>query len=189
MAGRSFLILHGWLGNGPGHWQAWLADRLSAAGETVAYPALPDPDRPSPRAWLAALEAELERLPGTPVALCHSLACLLWLHHAARVPAPGPALLVAPPSPTTGIAELDPFFPVPAAPALAPGSRLVCADDDPYCPEGAAHVYGGLGVPLDLVPGGGHLNSDTGFGPWPEVEAWCLGQGASAVTSSRIAPG
>jgi len=189
MAGRSFLILHGWQGNSPGHWQTWLAPRLRAAGETVAYPQLPDPDRPRPEAWLAALEAELERLPGEPVALCHSLACLLWLHLAAARPAPGRALLVAPPSAGAGIEELEPFFPLPASPALASGSRLVCADDDPYCPEGAANVYAALGLPVDLVPGGGHLNTDAGYGPWPQVQAWCLAQGASAVASSRMAPG
>ena len=189
MAGRCFLILHGWLGNGPEHWQRWLTQRLRDAGETVSYPALPDPERPRPGAWLAAVDAELDRLPGPPVVLCHSLACLLWLHHADRAPAPGRALLVAPPSATTGIEELEPFFPAPAGPVLAPGSRVVCSDDDPYCPEGAASVYGRLGVPVDVVPGGGHLNADTGYGPWPEVEAWSLGQLDSAVTSSRMAPG
>ena len=33
-----FLILHGYLGSGPDHWQSWLAGRLRAAGERVAYP-------------------------------------------------------------------------------------------------------------------------------------------------------
>jgi predicted alpha/beta hydrolase family esterase len=189
MAERSYLIVHGWQGNTAEHWQTWLAERLRAAGETVAYPELPDPDEPQLPAWLAALEAELDGLPGEPVVLCHSLGCLLWLHHAARGPAEGRALLVAPPSAMAGIPELASFFPAPAAPVLAPGSRLVCADDDPYNPPGAAAEYGGLGIPVDAIAGGGHLNADAGYGPWPEVEAWCLGQGESAVTSSRMARG
>jgi predicted alpha/beta hydrolase family esterase len=189
MPGRSFLILHGWQGNSPGHWQTWLADRLRAAGHTVAYPELPDPCEPYLPAWLVALEAELARLPGEPVVACHSLGCLLWMHRAARRGAPGRALLVAPPSPYLGIHELAPFFPAPATPPLAPGTRLVCADDDPYCPEGTEAAYPRLGVPVDVIPRGAHLNVDAGYGPWPAVEAWCLGQGDSAVTSSRIAPG
>jgi serine hydrolase len=49
-------------------------------------------------------------------------------------------------------------------------------------------MYGApLGIPVDVLPGAGHVNPDAGFGPWPEVEAWCYG--ASAIASSRIAPG
>ena len=55
---RRFLILHGWEGSGPEHWQSWLAERLRAAGEVVAYPALPDPYAPRLGAWLRALDAE-----------------------------------------------------------------------------------------------------------------------------------
>jgi predicted alpha/beta hydrolase family esterase len=185
VSGRSHLILHGWQGNDPGHWQTWLAQRLRAAGETVAYPELPDPDHPTLPAWLAALRAELAALPGEPVVVCHSLGCLLWLHHAARRPAGARALLVAPPS--EGIPELASFFPVPRATGLAPGTRLVRSDDDPYSPDGAA-AYA-LCVPVDVIPGGGHLNVDAGYGPWPAVEAWCLGQAESVTASARIAPG
>ena len=51
---RSFLILHGYAGSGPGHWQTWLADRLASAGERVAYPALPSPDAPLLTTWRSA---------------------------------------------------------------------------------------------------------------------------------------
>ena len=175
---RSFLILHGWQGSGPGHWQTWLAGRLRAAGERVAYPDLPDAGEPELPAWRAALHDVLAGLRGEVVVACHSLGCLLWLHHAAAAGgrAAGRALLVAPPSEAAGIPELASFFPAPVAGvALGAGSRLVCADDDPYCPEGAAALYGEpLGVPVDLMPGGGHLNEEAGHGPWPAVEAWCL---------------
>ena len=64
----------------------------------------------------------------------------------------------------------------------------MCSDDDPYCPEGAAALYGEpLGLPVDLLDGAGHVNPDAGFGPWPAAEAWCYGE--SAIASSRIAPG
>jgi len=50
----------------------------------------------------------------------------------------------------------------------------VCSDDDPYCPEGADELYGRpLRIPYDVLPGKGHLNPETGLGPWPAVEAWC----------------
>ena len=176
VAARAFLILHGLGASGPGHWQTWLAARLRADGERVAYPDLPDADLPSLPAWRDALDGELAALPaGESVVVCHSLACLLYLHHVADGGPPADrVLLAAPPSEASGVAEIQDFFPVPL-PALGPGARVVCSDNDPYCPEGAAGLYGEpLGIPVDVLPGGGHLNPETGFGPWPAVEEWCV---------------
>lgn len=186
MAAAVHLILHGLEGSAPGHWQSWLAGRL----ERVAYPDLPGADRPRREPWLAALRAELDRAEH-PVVVCHSLACVLWLHHAAtRVPG-GPralrVLLVAPPCACSEVPEIADFFPVPRDPraleAAATGeTRLVCSDDDPYCPEGGIRAYAErLACPVDLIAGGGHLNPDAGYGPWPAVEAWVRGERADVV--------
>ena len=175
-----FLILHGLGGSGPEHWQTWLADRLSDAGHAVRYPDLPDADAPRLTAWLDALEAERE--PGQ-VVVCHSLACCLWLHHRERGGAPAERiLLVAPPCPDAGLPELEEFFPVPRLPELGDGARLVHSDRDPYCAMGAAAYYGELGVPTEVIRGGGHLNPETGYGPWPGVEQWCQGAKNGVLT-------
>ena len=95
----SFLILHGLEGSGPDHWQSWLANRLRERGERVSYPHLPEPFDPHPSDWERALGAELPLLE-SPVVLCHSLACLLWLRAITRPSAAALAsrvLLVAPP--------------------------------------------------------------------------------------------
>ena len=162
-----YLILHGWQGSGSDHWQTWLAQRLRARGHAVRYPTLPDPDAPVLGAWLEALEAELEACPEEPVVICHSLACLLWMHHGGRER----ALLVAPPS---YVPELASFFPPPLPPDL--DAELWCSENDPYCPEGAAALYGEpLGIPVRLFPGAGHVNPEAGYGPWPAAEAWASG--------------
>ena len=190
---RSFLILHGYEGSGPGHWQSWLAERLAAAGERVSYPDLPDPHEPSLPAWRDALAEELRR---EPTVVAHSLACILWLHHCRAPVAEGAraarVLLVAPPSLAGAPEPIRSFFPVPLdaaqVAAAAEETRLVCSDDDPYCPEGAAALYGEpLALPFDLLEGAGHVNADAGFGPWPAAAAWCYGE--RAIASSRIAPG
>jgi predicted alpha/beta hydrolase family esterase len=176
MASRSFLILHGLEGSGPGHWQTWLAARLRADNERVAYPDLPDADLPSLHSWREALQGEVEALPaGEAIVVCHSLSCLLWLHHVAEGRAQADRVLfVAPPSESADVPQIAEFFPVPL-PRLAAGARLVCSDNDPYCPEGATTLYAKpLGIPVDLIPGAGHLNPEAGYGPWPAVEAWCL---------------
>jgi hypothetical protein len=40
MSRPSYLILHGYQGSGPGHWQAWLAGRLQATDALVRFPDL-----------------------------------------------------------------------------------------------------------------------------------------------------
>ena len=94
----------------------------------------------------------------------------------------GRVLLVAPPSTTGAPRAILPFFPVPLEPDAVTGAAgeavLVCGHDDPYCPEGAADVYGApLGLRAHVLARAGHVNVEAGYGPWPEVEAWCLGRG------------
>lgn len=175
------VLIHGWQGNEPEHWQTWLAERLGDAGREVRYPDLPDADAPQLVPWREALLATLDGLPedGFDV-VCHSLGVLLWLHHvhAGGGPRPARVALVSPPSPHTEVPELAPFLPVPMEIDLvrhaADGTVLVCADNDPYCPEGAAAAYGRtLKLPTTLIPGAGHINVEAGFGPWPAVLDWC----------------
>ena len=195
---RSFLILHGYEGSGPEHWQSWLAGRLREAGETVAYPDLPDPFTPQLPAWREALARELRALPGEPTVIAHSLACVLWLHHCAvpvvarrarRARAARRAAVARPARPT----PILPFFPVPLDPAAvaaaAGATRLVCARDDPYCPEdaGARCTASRSGSRSTCSPAPGTSTPTRASAPWPEAEAWCYG--ASAIASSRIAPG
>ena len=150
----------------------------------MQLPELPDAMTPDLDAWRAALDEELAELAaadGERIVVCHSLGCILWLHHAAA-PHPGTprvhrVMLNAPPAP---VGELPTFFPVPVDPAgvaaAAATTRLACADNDPYCPQGARGLYAEpLGIPCDLLPGQGHLNVDAGYGPWPAMLDWCLG--------------
>ncbi|TAM84353.1 MAG: hypothetical protein EPN43_12665 [Jatrophihabitans sp.] len=176
------VILHGWHGSGPDHWQSLLAADLRSAGREVRYPLLPDPDAPRLAAWLAALDATLDGMPEQGYDLvAHSLGAVLWLHHAAGpggTPRPARAVLVAPPSPRAPIAELSSFLPPPldveAVRAAAGGTILVAGDDDPHLPEGIADAYARpLKIATTVVPGGGHLNTESGFGPWPAMSAWC----------------
>jgi len=166
MSRPSYLILHGYQGSVPGHWQSWLAGRLQPTDAMVRFPDLPDADAPRLDAWLDTLDRELE---DESVIICHSAACLAWMHHIAGGGRPGArVLLVAPPS-MSGVPEmLHSFFPAPHV-ELA-NARLVCSDNDPYCPEGAITVYPGL--PADLLEGEGHINPESGYGPWPAAEAW-----------------
>ena len=194
---QQFLFLHGLSGSDPDHWQRWLAPRLAERGAEVRFPELPEPEAPDPDRWLDTLASELEEFQGPPVpegllevgvpgagltVLCHSLSCLLWLRAAARSDAPLGAdrvLLVAPPW-RPDLPEVEPFLAHGAGAAdveAAAGETLIVASEpDPYCPPGAAKFAGPLGLELIAIPDAGHLNADSGYGPWPAVEAWALGE-------------
>ncbi|MHC5904557.1 RBBP9/YdeN family alpha/beta hydrolase [Streptomyces sp. S6] len=176
----SFLILHGWQNHRPeGHWQRWLADRLTALGREVAYPQLPDPDSPELAVWLAELERHLTA-PGRKVVVAHSLATVTWLHAVARG-LPGldtvdRTLLAAPVTTAADFPEIAGFA-LPPLPGLTLPSptRVVAGDADPYCPQGAQRAYGDpLGLTAEVLLDAGHLTPDDGYGPWPSVLEWCL---------------
>jgi predicted alpha/beta hydrolase family esterase len=145
----------------------------------VRYPDLPDPYDPKPDDWLAALQPELAALEGERIVLCHSLGCLLWLLNA-RAGATKVAdrvLLVAPPC--TDEVEAVVRFKADGVTAAdverAAGDTLMFwGDPDPYCPATAPAAFEGLFKHVKGFPGGGHLNTDAGYGPWPEVEDWAL---------------
>lgn len=175
-------MIPGWQGSGAGHWQTWLEDELHAASRDTSRPDFADLDHPALDDWLAALRRALAPLPADGFdVVAHSLGAVLWLHHVidpGDSPRAARVLLVAPPSPRTEVPELAPFVPPPldvdAVRRGADGTALVAGDDDPYLPEGVAAAYGlPLKIATTIVPGGGHLNVASGYGPWPTVLDWC----------------
>ncbi|WP_202107267.1 alpha/beta hydrolase [Agromyces seonyuensis] len=190
---REYLILHGFENERPeGHWQRWLADELGAEGHGVHYPQLPEPYAPVPADWAAAIEAELDGTdPDAVVVVAHSLGCVAWIdyarRHAERAASEGGdaklahrVLLVSPPSSKVlaSIPALEAFvIDAPAAivaDALAATSteraHLVVGEADPYTPEGIEVAYADpYDLEVSVVPGGGHLTMDDGFGPLPIV--------------------
>jgi predicted alpha/beta hydrolase family esterase len=176
---RSFLILHGLEGSGPDHWQSWLAGRLRERGERVSYPDLPDPFDPQPEAWLGVLRDELAAMEGERILLCHSLACRLWLLHARDGGEPVERVLLSAPPCLDEVPAIARFRPdgvtADQVRAAAAQTWMLCSDEDPYCPAGAVATYGvPLEIDYEVIPGGGHLNSDAGFGPFPLIEDWAL---------------
>ena len=188
---ETFLILHGWGGNKPEHWQEHLVKGLEAAGQDVRYPRMPEPAAPKPDAWMTALHAALADIPegATLTVLAHSLGAINWMCHAAMAERPGPqadrVLLVAPPYVIREIPPLDAppgaadFFPPPldkaGIAALGRETVLVASDTDDYATFDQSAAYaGGLGVPIEKLAGAGHISPYYGYGEWPWVLEWAL---------------
>ena len=176
-----FLVLHGWQNERPErHWQSWLDRELRGAGYEVAYPQLPEPYFPRPEAWAAAIAEIIKDRPDSWTVICHSLACVAWLHVACRPITPVRHLLfVAPPSIAflARTPELRDFVPPAESFSRVRSSvlnqpRLVCSNQDPYCDPPAPVIYTDC-FDLDLIPHGGHLDMAAGVHEWPELRAWC----------------
>ena len=196
MATDVFLILHGWGGNKPAHWQEHLVTKLTEAGQTVFYPKMPDPTSPRLEAWQTALKAELATIraqypDATLTVLTHSMGAINWMHYAAQFDGEQPiaerVLLIAPPYILPAAMPLDApesvaeFFPPPFLPervkAAAAQTVLIASDTDDYATFDQSAGYAAkLGVSIEKLPGGGHISPYYGYGEWPWVFEWCLRQ-------------
>lgn len=166
--GVPVLLLQGWLGSGPGHWQRhWL--RLRPHWRLVDFGSW---DHPEPQGWRLALARAIGACERPPLLIAHSLGCLAAAGLLAEPGAPevAAALLVAPPDPGRPDTPepLRPFHPVPRVRFGVPG-QLLLSSDDPYGSEAyALELAAAWGLePLRLGPLG-HINAESGLGPWPE---------------------
>ena len=161
------LLLPGWQGSGPGHWQCRWAEEY---GDTLVE----QDDWIWPRRgdWMARLEEVLLTEPAPVLLVAHSLGCHLvaawsaWSRHTDRVRA---ALLVAPPD-TEGAAlppQLFGWRPAVRQTLRFP-AQLVYSADDPYSGvDASVRLAADWGArPLDLGACG-HVNAESGLGDWP----------------------
>ena len=63
-------------------------------------------------------------------------------------------------------------------------TQLVVGDDDEACSvDEAVDMAAALKIDLDVIPGGAHLNTDAGYGPWPAVRDWVDDRHTRMVTN------
>jgi predicted alpha/beta hydrolase family esterase len=165
--GSTVLILPGFNGSGPTHWQT-LWERTFPSFRRVEQR---DWNRPVLADWLDVLEAIVTRTGDDVVLVAHSLACLLVAHWAAAKPRKiKGAFLVAPPDPA------EPIFPVEAIGfAFVPLGRfpfpsvLAASSNDPYASlpfsRKCATAWGSR---FADVGASGHINASSGLGDWPQ---------------------
>lgn len=168
------LILHGWHGSDAPHWQHWLYHQLLASGYEVAFPQLSDNMQPKKAVWLREAKAAYDALQ-PDVVIAHSMGNTLWFHlcHEGLVHRIGRLLLVAPPRDLSDYHDVADFFPVTVGDGCADEVLLVSSTDDPYMSNAeAAEFARAHNFKQKVVQNGGHINSDSGFGPWPWVLEW-----------------
>ena len=167
----SVLILPGWLGSGPDHWQMqWAHEHGYAVLEQNDW------QRPRRGDWLARLDEVIIDTPGSLVLVAHSLACILvaaWAsfsRHTARVKG---ALLVAPgdverPELTDRLPGWAPILRRP----LPFNSILVGSQNDPFCSADRAQALAlDWGARWLDLGSSGRFNTDSTLGSWPQGHA------------------
>ena len=168
--GKKVLILHGWGGSDSPHWQSWLAGELAKDYGKVSFLKFSDFDEPKLDVWMRELKQELEDFK-PDVVVCHSLANTLWFHlcNQQSVQVVEKLYLVAPPSLTCEVEEIKSFFPLKAPKNLySKETLLVTSTDDPYLSQTQAReLQKNLDVKMIVIQNAGHVNTDSGYGPWP----------------------
>ena len=156
------LIVPGLHGSGAEHWQSWLEARIPGARRVLQH----DWDTPDLPRWADAVERALDTATGRIVLVAHSFGCLAAVtaaaRHADRIAG---ALLVAPADPAK-------FGVGPQLPKehLGYPCILVASRNDPWVALGTArHWAGRWGSRFIDLGEAGHINTESGFGPWPEA--------------------
>jgi predicted alpha/beta hydrolase family esterase len=159
------LVVPGWQNSGPEHWQSRWQDAHPAWQRVQQADWL----TPSRADWVATLDAAVRAADRPVLLVAHSLGCATTAHWAAQHPDSAArvaaAWLVAPAD--TERADAPPavagFAPLPFA------SQIIASDNDPYCAAARADALARQwGSALTVLPAAGHINTDAGFGPWPE---------------------
>jgi uncharacterized protein len=163
------LIVPGHTNSGPEHWQT----RWEAKLETARRVNQSDWRTPHFDEWQDNLVSAAEAATRPAVLVAHSLGVITVIHAAkrlAKTKVKG-AFLVAPPGETYMVEheEIDlKFADVPRDPLPFP-SVLVASRNDPYCPHLEAEEWAyAWGSAFSEAGEAGHINTDSGHGPWPE---------------------
>lgn len=163
--------------SGPQHWQS----RWETAYPRTRRVVQGDWDNPVRAQWVDALDRTLSAVTAPVVLVGHSagsMTIVQWAASRAKHASPVVgALLVAPPDFDADIPGLSPdvlsaagWRPIPRT--RLPFSAVVAASaNDPYARlERSAQMASWWGARLVNVGEAGHINTESGFGPWPEGE-------------------
>jgi uncharacterized protein len=171
------LIVPGFHGSGPDHWQTWLEEQLPDARRVGGI----DWEAPVLARWAGAVRREIDEAPHAVWIVAHSFGCLASVVAAADRPERvAGALLVAPADPARfgplGLAEeaahrgdtLGPWLP---SGQLDFPCAVIASTNDPWVRlTVAAYWADRWGSRFISIGAAGHINVDSGFGPWP----YCL---------------
>lgn len=162
------LIIPGYTNSGPDHWQTRWEQKLSTARRIEqaewSKPVLED--------WVASLIKHVDEATKPVVLVAHSLGIPTALHAMPQIKDKiAGAFFVAPPDVTDETIRpkhLMTFGPYPQEKLPFP-SVIIASRNDPFSSYEAAEALAtALGSQLIDAGESGHINAESGHGPWPE---------------------
>lgn len=162
------LIVPGYTNSGPDHWQSRWQSKLSTARRVEQA----EWSKPVRKDWTDKVARAVNKAGRPAVIVAHSLGVSAVVQAVPQFAKPvAGAFLVAPPdvaNPEIRPRHLMTFGPYPRDPLPFP-SLLIASRNDPFCAfevaEDIAAAWGSLFIDAGEA---GHLNADSGYGPWPE---------------------
>lgn len=174
------LIIPGLHDSGPAHWQTWLQQQYRDARRVVQR----DFSHPDLQRWAERIGTSLDSAgPGEWIAVAHSFGTLALARHLADNP-DSPirqALLVAPAEPDKfGLAESLPQR------RMDRPLTLIASQNDPWMSAASAQRWAGRwGASFSNLGAVGHINTESGFGPFPLARRWVEAARARAAREQR----
>ena len=171
------ILLHGTAGHPCVHWLPWLQRELQDRGVEVVAPWLPTPEGQHRDTWFAILDEEIGELCSSDILVGHSAGACFILSILERS-----TVVVAAAHLVAGFHELLPEeelnclirsfvfhgFDWGKIQAATRVTKVYHGDDDPFVPlELALRMAEQLQVTPHIIPGGQHLNTDSGFSEFP----------------------
>jgi len=168
LADLACVMVPGWHGSGPDHWQRrWLSTLTAPVVVEQAdweYPTVAD--------WTATLDRTVRALARPALLVAHSLGCITVAHWAARYRSDKVigALLVAPADVERPGAPdaLTPFAPIPRQPLPFPSLVIGSSNDPSASAERAAGFAADWGGSFICLKDAGHINVASGHRDWVE---------------------
>lgn len=192
------LIVPGYQGSGEAHWQQWLHRQWPHSRLLSGV----DWDKPVLANWAERIRDEIARAREPLWIVAHSFGCLASVVAAADRPQSLAALvLVAPADPARfnllGLGSADDrrlevhtlADVVPTTPLNVPGLMLA-SSDDPWLSEQAAQQWARRWqLTLQSIGAAGHINAESGFGPWPDLLQRLADWHARTTPEAGVIPG
>lgn len=176
LADIACVMVPGWHGSGPDHWQRRWLSTLTAAVVTEQA----DWERPVATDWVETLEQTLQHLVRPVLLIAHSLGCITVAHWAQRYRSDRilGALLVAPADVERpgGAAALRSFAPIPRARLPFPSLLIGSSNDPAASAKRAAGFAADWNSRFICLENAGHINVASGHHDWVEgrelLENW-----------------
>lgn len=169
----TILILPGYAGSGPNHWQS----RWEKGHPDMVRVEQEDWDAPTLDGWSSTLDNYVKKAEEPVVLVAHSMSCALIAHWCQRYDTSNVlcALLVAPSdvdSPAFTPDAVRCCAPIPIDPLPFP-SLVIASDDDPFVSLQRARYFAeSWGSQFINMGSFGHINADSCLGDWPQGLAW-----------------